>query len=174
MVKSSFPAEALSKRSTERSTIWRWAARRRCSSAPPSSSKKASTMDGSPAGGRLSPRPQRTQACRLLLEIPRWSRKARATDSSSTRQASDLVPDGVELSADRARPGDKVLLSGSIGDHGIAILAQREGLKSRTKIQSDSAALHTLVDQMLGVQLPTSLATFAACAIPRAAASPAR
>ena len=60
-----------------------------------------------------------------------------------------LVPDGVELSADRARPGDKVLLSGSIGDHGIAILAQREGLEFETKIQSDSAALHTLVDQML-------------------------
>ncbi len=66
-----------------------------------------------------------------------------------------LVPEGVELSADRARPGDKVLLSGSIGDHGIAILAQREGLEFetefKTKIQSDSAALHTLVNQILGV-----------------------
>ncbi len=41
-----------------------------------------------------------------------------------------VVPDGLELSADRARPGDKVLLSGSIGEHGIAILAQREGLAS--------------------------------------------
>lgn len=40
------------------------------------------------------------------------------------------VPDGLEFSADRARPGDKVLLSGYIGDHGIAILAQREGLES--------------------------------------------
>ena len=62
-----------------------------------------------------------------------------------------LVPEGVELSADRARPGDKVLLSGSIGDHGIAILAQREGLEFETQIQSDSAALHTLVAEMLGV-----------------------
>ena len=62
-----------------------------------------------------------------------------------------LVPDGVDLSADRARPGDKVILSGSIGDHGIAILAQREGLEFETKIQSDSAALHTLVAAMLGV-----------------------
>ena len=43
-----------------------------------------------------------------------------------------LVPEGVDLSADRARPGDKVLLSGSIGDHGIAILAQREGLEFET------------------------------------------
>jgi hydrogenase expression/formation protein HypE len=61
-----------------------------------------------------------------------------------------LVPDGVDLSADRARPGDKVLLSGFIGDHGIAILAQREGLEFETQIQSDSAALHTLVAGMLG------------------------
>lgn len=60
-----------------------------------------------------------------------------------------LVPEGVDLSADRARPGDKVLLSGSIGDHGIAILAQREGLEFETQIQSDSAALHTLVAEML-------------------------
>jgi len=42
-------------------------------------------------------------------------------------------------------------LSGSIGDHGIAILAQREGLEFETQIQSDSAALHTLVAGMLGV-----------------------
>jgi len=60
-----------------------------------------------------------------------------------------LVPEGVELSADQATPGDKVLLSGSIGDHGIAILAQREGLEFETQIQSDSAALHTLVAEML-------------------------
>ncbi len=62
-----------------------------------------------------------------------------------------LVPDGVDLSADRARPGDKVLLSGFIGEHGIAILAQREGLEFETQIKSDSAALHTLVADMLGV-----------------------
>jgi hydrogenase expression/formation protein HypE len=62
-----------------------------------------------------------------------------------------VVPEGIELSADRARPGDKVILSGSIGDHGIAILAQREGLEFETQIVSDSAALHGLVAEMLGV-----------------------
>ncbi|MFZ0136037.1 MAG: hydrogenase expression/formation protein HypE [Candidatus Sulfotelmatobacter sp.] len=62
-----------------------------------------------------------------------------------------IVPEGVDFSADRARPGDKVLLSGSIGDHGIAILAQREGLEFETQLRSDSAALHTLVAEMLGV-----------------------
>ncbi|MGA9643671.1 MAG: hydrogenase expression/formation protein HypE [Terriglobales bacterium] len=60
-----------------------------------------------------------------------------------------LVPDDLELSANRARPGDKILLSGSIGEHGIAILAQREGLEFECPIVSDSAALHTLVAAML-------------------------
>lgn len=60
-----------------------------------------------------------------------------------------IVSDGVELSANRARPRDRVLLSGSIGEHGIAILAQREGLEFETQIQSDSAALHPLVAEML-------------------------
>jgi len=61
-----------------------------------------------------------------------------------------LVPAGLELSANRARPGDKVLLSGSIGEHGIAILAQREGLEFECPVESDSAALHGLVAAMLG------------------------
>ncbi len=60
-----------------------------------------------------------------------------------------LVRDGVELSADRARPGDKILLSGAIGEHGIAILAQREGLEFDGAIASDSAPLHGLVDAIL-------------------------
>src|SRR5579871_4545745 len=60
-----------------------------------------------------------------------------------------LVPDGLILSADQARAGDKVILSGTIGDHGIAILAQREGLEFESTIESDSAALHTLVAEML-------------------------
>ena len=61
-----------------------------------------------------------------------------------------IVPEGVRLSADQARPGDRVLLSGTIGDHGIAILAQREGLEFEGPLASDSAALHTLVAAMLG------------------------
>ncbi|MFZ0479465.1 MAG: hydrogenase expression/formation protein HypE [Terriglobales bacterium] len=60
-----------------------------------------------------------------------------------------LVPKGLELSANRARPGDKVLLSGSIAEHGIAILAQREGLEFECPVESDSAALHGLVAKML-------------------------
>ncbi len=60
-----------------------------------------------------------------------------------------VVPDGVKLSADQARPGDCVLLSGPIGDHGIAILAQREGLEFESALESDSAPLHELVAAML-------------------------
>jgi hydrogenase expression/formation protein HypE len=60
-----------------------------------------------------------------------------------------LVPEGVELSAGAARPGDCVILSGSIGEHGMAILSEREGLEFETALESDSAALHTLVAVML-------------------------
>jgi hydrogenase expression/formation protein HypE len=60
-----------------------------------------------------------------------------------------LVPEAVRLSASQARPGDRVILSGAIGDHGIAILCKREGLEFETEILSDSAALHHLVARML-------------------------
>ncbi len=60
-----------------------------------------------------------------------------------------VVPEGVEISAQRARPGQAILLSGSIGDHGIAILSQRENLAFDTEIRSDSAALHGLVAEMV-------------------------
>jgi hydrogenase expression/formation protein HypE len=59
------------------------------------------------------------------------------------------VPDGVHLSANQAKPGDRIILSGSLGDHGIAILAEREGIQFETLVESDSAALHTLVAAML-------------------------
>ena len=60
-----------------------------------------------------------------------------------------LVSMDLELSASRARPGDRVLLSGSIGEHGIAILAQREGLEFESPVVSDSAPLHILAADML-------------------------
>ncbi len=89
------------------------------------------------------------RACRWSRATPRSSRREAATSSSSTPPASGWCPEGLELSADQARPGDKILLSGYIGDHGIAILAQREGLEFESPIQSDSAALHGLVAEML-------------------------
>lgn len=63
-----------------------------------------------------------------------------------------VIPVGVTVpSGDRAKPGDVVLVSGSMGDHGVAILSQREGLSFETTIESDSASLHTLVADMVTV-----------------------
>jgi hydrogenase expression/formation protein HypE len=59
------------------------------------------------------------------------------------------VPAGIELSGRHARPGDVVLLSGTIGDHGVAVMSRRESLEFETTIESDTAALHTLVAAML-------------------------
>ncbi|MCC6418682.1 MAG: hydrogenase expression/formation protein HypE [Gemmataceae bacterium] len=59
------------------------------------------------------------------------------------------VPDGVSLSIRHARPGDRVLVSGTLGDHGIAILSVREGLEFETVLESDSAPLNDLVRVLL-------------------------
>jgi hydrogenase expression/formation protein HypE len=60
-----------------------------------------------------------------------------------------MVPPGVSPSGDRARPGDAILVSGTIGDHGVAIMSTREGLSFDTSTISDSAALHDLVADMV-------------------------
>ena len=60
-----------------------------------------------------------------------------------------VVPEGVNISGDQARPGDAILVSGTLGDHGVAIMAQRESLGFETTIQSDTAALHELVARMV-------------------------
>ena len=61
------------------------------------------------------------------------------------------IPAGVDISGSNARVGDKVILSGSIGDHGITIMSQREGLKFSMALESDCAPLNKLVAQMLEV-----------------------
>ena len=60
-----------------------------------------------------------------------------------------VVPPGLRLSGDRARPGDVVLLSGTIGDHGVAVMSRRDNLEFDTEIVSDSAPLHELVAAMV-------------------------
>ncbi|MGB7190425.1 MAG: hydrogenase expression/formation protein HypE [Acidobacteriaceae bacterium] len=59
------------------------------------------------------------------------------------------VPPDVQLSADRARPGDRILVSGYIGDHGITILSQREDLEFEGELSSDCAALNSLAEAIL-------------------------
>jgi len=60
-----------------------------------------------------------------------------------------VVPEGVNISGDRAQPGDAVLVSGTLGDHGVAIMSSRESLGFETTIRSDTAALHDLVARMV-------------------------
>jgi len=60
-----------------------------------------------------------------------------------------VIPDGVELSPKRVRPGDQVLLSGPIGEHGMAIMSLREGLEFESQLRTDSAPLAGLVQTML-------------------------
>ena len=60
-----------------------------------------------------------------------------------------IVPEGVNISGSNARLGDKVILSGTIGDHGIAVLSKREGISFSTELESDCAPLASLVGEML-------------------------
>ncbi len=60
-----------------------------------------------------------------------------------------IVPENISISGGNARPGDRVILSGTIGDHGIAILSEREGISFSTGLESDCAPLGGLVADML-------------------------
>ncbi len=60
-----------------------------------------------------------------------------------------IVPPGVDISAANAIPGDKIILSGNLGNHGIAVLSQREGLKFQVPIPSDCAPLNKMVAEIL-------------------------
>ncbi|MGH7884540.1 MAG: hydrogenase expression/formation protein HypE [Thermodesulfobacteriota bacterium] len=62
-----------------------------------------------------------------------------------------VIEKDIIVSSDRARPGDKVILSGSIGVHGIAIMSAREGLDFETKSISDTSPLNSLISDMLNV-----------------------
>jgi hydrogenase expression/formation protein HypE len=60
-----------------------------------------------------------------------------------------LVPQGVAIGGDRAQPGDRVILNGTIGDHGMTIMTQREGLRFDSPLESDCAPLNGLVASLL-------------------------
>jgi hydrogenase expression/formation protein HypE len=73
-----------------------------------------------------------------------------------------VIESGINISADRARPGDQIILSGCIGDHGMAIMSQRENLEFEGAITSDCASLHGLVAAMLDA-LPAGGPEFIHC-----------
>ncbi|MDY7036410.1 MAG: hydrogenase expression/formation protein HypE [Thermodesulfobacteriota bacterium] len=62
-----------------------------------------------------------------------------------------LVPEGIEISPHKATPGDRIILSGSIGDHGITVLLQREAMTLDAPIRSDTAPLNHLVNKMINI-----------------------
>jgi hydrogenase expression/formation protein HypE len=68
-----------------------------------------------------------------------------------------VVPPGVTIGSDRARPGDLVLLNGTIGDHGMTIMTQREGLQFDSPLVSDCAPLNSLVASLLSALPPGTL-----------------
>ncbi len=60
-----------------------------------------------------------------------------------------MVPVGIEIAGNRAKAGDAILVSGTMGDHGIAVMASREHLSFGSSVESDTAALHGLVAKMV-------------------------
>ena len=69
-----------------------------------------------------------------------------------------LAPEGLCIDGRQARVGDAILVSGTLGEHGVAVMSLRESLEFETAIKSDTAALHTLVQTMLAaLPDPTTL-----------------
>jgi len=62
-----------------------------------------------------------------------------------------LIPEGIEISSSKAEPGDNIILSGTIADHGMTILIQREGMGFDSAIISDTTPLNQMVSSMLSV-----------------------
>ncbi len=62
-----------------------------------------------------------------------------------------VIEEGVNSSPKNCRPGDKILLSGRIAEHGVTIMSAREGLEFESAVQSDSAPLNKMVEEMLAV-----------------------
>lgn len=60
-----------------------------------------------------------------------------------------VIEHDLVINGSNARPGDSIIVSGTIGDHGIAVMASREGLELGTSIKSDSAALNALVSELV-------------------------
>ncbi|MBN1189616.1 MAG: hydrogenase expression/formation protein HypE [Dehalococcoidales bacterium] len=60
-----------------------------------------------------------------------------------------LVPEGSNISGSNARPGDRIIINGPVGDHGVAVMGQRSNLRFKVPVESDCAPLNSLVEAMM-------------------------
>jgi hydrogenase expression/formation protein HypE len=91
----------------------------------------------------------RAAGVRLVAGDTKVVEKGKGDGLFITTTGVGILADDVDLSGDRARPGDAVLISGGIGEHGMAIMSRRENLSFEAPILSDSAALNGLTAAML-------------------------
>ena len=166
-----FSAAAISARwrFTARSTIWPWAARARGAQRGFHSGRRlrhgrAAAHRGIHGGGR-----GQAPAFPSSPAIPKWWSAARATASTSTPRASAWCAREWSFRPAHARPGDAVILSGAIGDHGIAILTEREGLE----LEGDARKRFRAAQRPGGRDARLSRAACVPCATLHAAGWPA-
>ena len=126
-----------------------WRAPGRSISRRASSSRKACRSRRSSASSIRWHRPHARPAFPIVTGDTKVVEQGKGDGVFITTTGIGVVPPGVEISGDRARPGDAILVSGTIGDHGVAIMSLRENLTFETTILSDTAALHGLVAQMV-------------------------
>jgi hydrogenase expression/formation protein HypE len=91
----------------------------------------------------------RTAGVHIITGDTKVVERGKADGLFISTSAVGIVPDGLDLSAENARVGDRVLISGTLGDHGVAIMSKRQNLAFETEIVSDSAALNDLVARMV-------------------------
>ncbi len=151
---SSRAATSAACRCTAPSTTSRWRAHSRCTCRPPSSSRKACRWPSCAASSSPWPRRRARRACPIVTGDTKVVERGNGDGVFITTTGVGVVPAGIEISGERARPGDVVLVNGFIGDHGVAIMSLRENLEFGTSIRSDTAALHGLVAAMLAA-VPT-------------------
>ena len=135
--------------STARSTTWPAAAPSRSGSPRVSSSKRVSSW----RCWELSRRPWERQAANAGVAIVTGDTKVVGKGSADqlfvNTAGVGVVPPGVDIGPEKARPGDHIIVSGNIGEHGVAIMSVREGIDFGTVVTTDSAPLHRLVAAML-------------------------
>jgi hydrogenase expression/formation protein HypE len=91
----------------------------------------------------------RAAGVRLVTGDTKVVERGRADGLYVNTSGIGVVPAGVHIGPEQARPGDAVLVSGSVGEHGVAIMSVRAGIEFGTEVRTDSAPLHTLVAGLL-------------------------